>query len=320
MRRIILVIFCLMTTLSITSIVYASDTDTNADMLQIRSGNTYGLEFIIIPNDTSQYKYLFKYPVTAFTLLYQHNTSTLTRISSRNLKFGNIGSDILLLNKIAGCEDLADEVIGKDEFDIEARKPKIVSRLQGCLLKLKEEYMQYLNGVNGTYKFIAGDYKYRYGTPSGYSNTVRVSKPDDICNTISKDSYDLDKRILTIRPIYTTRVWWGRLIKDNYDKKYKKDYPSMKVALNLEDAKKIFSGEGRTCTVTILEVKTKYGTLTGRGTGGATDYLQNIEILNMKTLFYRYKSIDGNHLPIIDEFNKPVLIIDIESNSNRPLS
>lgn len=304
----IIILLVIILCLAFYTISYAYDKDTNAFLLKyIDNSVTY---YLIAPKDVSEYKYLFKYPITSLGLLFMWQ-KYLPDLTCKQLKtFSNHGY-AFNLNKVVGFEDIAAELSAADEFGIESRKKEAMSRLMNCNQNYHKEYLKYLNKNSGIYAFMLGRFNQSRHL-EGYNKGVSYSEIADIWTVIRKDDYDFDNSTLRVdllpqtSPLaapYKMRYLQKSQVNGRRTRSGFPDYS--KIKLSIEDAKKLFKGQEETYAATILEVK-----LTDGFYRSGDDVVQNFEIHKITKVFIR-KTPEGDE--------KPVLFIEIKSSPKLPL-
>ncbi len=302
----------------------SGDTDFNADLVMFYERDEH---YIIIPKNTEGYNYIFKYPFTSFAFLNTFNEDKIMKLTVKDFKRGSLDDinyyNTLSYNKIVGFEDMADKMQNMDEFEIQSMKKEIIGKLLDCYKKHRIEYNKFLKGINGTYTIRIGQFGQRKAVddyPKSLHNTVKTAYISGYYVDIRRDSYNFDKKILSITTLAPHSCYQGSGWEERYGDKFFSKYSALsktnrnakfpkhiKVNLGIDDAKTIFGGNDKTYVGSILEIKLRDGYFGKFGWGAA---VQDFDIKRIRKLFYRENQ----------QWNNPTLIIDVESSRRDPLS
>lgn len=283
--------------------------DANSSLKAYSFGyNTYN---VLVPLDIEDYKYLFHNMPTGF-LFANINPYKIRSMTVKDLKSGSFGDfdsyNVLKFQNIVGMEQIASEITSMDMFGVEENKNKIIDSLLRCQEMYKNEYDKYLSN------------RYRFNAFSGETNSkyFKIDKKY-IVGYGYPYSYDFDKKILSMKffnpeSTYNSPFSWEKQYINKYDKKYNwnrkiVEFPeTLKISLNVDDAKKIFQGDAEIITETIYDVSMSRGFIGSSGT--ITSLIQDMNIRRIIRKFYRGDINNSDSL----------VVIEIKSSRAKPMN
>lgn len=287
---------------------------------------------LIIPNNfKEQFPFLSHYPLTAFLFVNKFNERSISQIKVETLKKGSLGVfyddyDVYKFDKIKGFESMAEELKTLDEFAIETKRIEIITKLQNCYANYKKDYIKFLTGQNGTYRFKMGMFMLRSNENTVMNNALGVEGPIMYCPSVTfaeiyKKDYSFDNKVLKIDTFVPRGIYQGNGWEYFYTAKFRQfcqgstprrqdcQFPeSFSIPVSIDNAKKIFGPPGKTYCETVFEVIPRNGFM-GYNGGSYIDLIQNFDI--KKIIKYFYNESTG--------MVEPALIIEIESTKNKPL-
>lgn len=295
----------------------------NAKLVKYIVGyNTY---WLLLPDNIDEYKYLGKYPFTAFLFVNWFNETKLDQIPVKTLMQGSLapGGDfyyILAFGKIEGFQDTADRIKNLDEFEMSSKKNEVIAKLKECYRNYLEDYKKYLRGNNGYYVFKNGKYPRDTTTelteyPHGTWTSVRMAGIDYQWSTVSRDDYSFDKQAITLEllgPIANSGMEESGMWESEYERRFYQNHQNglpkkITVPMVMDDAKKLFGSEKEAFCQSLLAVQPKFGFFGNSGT--ITQMVTNFGILKIgKTCFRKDTG-----------FESPVLMFEIGSTPAKPL-
>jgi hypothetical protein len=324
---------------------FASESFTNAKLVNYNFGRYHFNYFLIIPDNLSEYEYLSHNPFTAFMFLEYYDKDKIAELTVKELKSRSLGGpdsccvddgffDALNLDKIKGFEDIAEALADYNEFDIAEKKDQILSKLVDIYGKYKEEHNRYLQGFEGTYTFRKANLKHStLKKLKEYNETIEIIEPNPMSfyERIDIKNYDFDQKLFNIdvlRPKSkrSSQGWEYHYVKDfkkkygklEYQKKpflYNIDFPeNIKIPMTLKDAKKIFPEDDRVLCETILTVTPEEGSF---GYPGASFFVMTsrFSIKKVTKNYYKRKDWSNKEQKFIED---PVFTIELKSKENRP--
>lgn len=324
---------------------FASASSTNAKLVNYIFGRYNYNFFLIIPDNLTEYEYLSHYPFTSFMFLNYYDEEKIAKLTVNELKSLSLGGtdsccvgdgfyDALKFDKIKGFEDVAEDLISYNEFDIAERKDEILSKLIELYGKYKDDYNRYLQGFTGTYKFKKANLKHStLKKLKDYNETVEINEPnpESFHERIDIKDYDFDEKLFKIRLLYPNSKRSSQGWEYHYVKEFKKKYGALEylnkpvlynidfpeeiqVPMSLNDAKKIFPDEDKVFCETILTVTPEEGAF---GYPGASFFVMtsNFNIKKITKNYYKRKNWSEQEQKFIGD---PVLTIELMSKENQP--
>ena len=319
---------------------------TNAKLVNYIFGRYDYSFFMIIPDNIEEYPFLGHYPFTAFMFLNYYDKEKLANLTVKELKSRSLAGadsccandafyDVLKFDKIKGFEDIAEELIHLDEFDIAARKKEILYKLTEIYGQYKDDFNKYLQGFNGTYRFRKGKLRLSsWNRLKEYNENVEINEPTawSFYEQIDVKDYDFDKKLFKIESLspisrrssngweyHYTRYFkerYGHLKYRNHPTLYNIDFPQeIQIPLQLKDAEKIFRN-GRVFCETLLTVRPEEKAF---GYSGNAFFVMtsNFKIIKINKNYYNEKYWSKEEEKFIGD---PILTIELESEENRPLN
>lgn len=297
-------------------------TSPNAKLVRYAVGyNTY---WLLIPDNIVEYKYLAKYPFTAFLFINWFNETKIDQLSVTTLMKGSLVPSgdfyyILAFDKIEGFRDTAEKIKNLDEFGMSDKKIEVITKLKECYRNYLEEYNKYLKGVNGHYVFKNGKFSNSRTImseyPHGLYTAVTTDKINQAASTVSRSDYNFDSKTITLEllgPIANSGMedegMWERQYRSKFYENHKTNLPeNITVPMSIDDAKKLFGNEDKAFCVSYLAVKPRFGFFGYVGT--ITQRVMNFDVLKIGKKCFRKDT----------GWESPVLMFEITSTPGKPL-
>jgi hypothetical protein len=324
----------------------ASASSPNANIVNYKFGRYDYNFFLIIPDNLTEYKYLSHNPFTSFMFLNYYNEEKIAKLTVKELKSRSLGGpdsgfigngfyEVLKFDKLKGFEDIAEDLINFNEFDIAERKDEILSKLVELYGKYKADFKGYLEGFDGTYQFRKGNLKHStLNKLKEYNEKVKSREPNprSFYQRTDINDYNFDEKFFKIDLLNPKSKRSSQGWEYHYLKKFKRKYGSLeyqnnpilynidfpeeiRLPMSLEDAKKIFPIEDNVFCETILTVTPEKGAF---GYQGASFFVMtsNFNIKKITKKYYNQKNWSDEEQKFIGD---PVLTIELKSKENQPL-
>lgn len=326
---------------------FSSQNMTNARLVNYTFGRFQYSYYLLIPDNIQEYTYLSNYPLTAFIFLYYYDKNKIANLTVKELKSRSLGNsysdftnnnfyDVLMYDKLKGFEKIAEYLIKMDEFQIAENKSDIIAELLIVYENYRNEYLMYLKGIEGTYKFRTCNFDIQFSNKlEEYSGNVKKNElpPRSYYDIVDIKDYDLDKQVFsieTLAPISTrglsTKAWEYHYKKKIGDRHKNVNlvkssilqnivFPDeLRIHLSVTDAKKLLKRKDKLYCETILTVKPEKGIFGYEGNA----FLIMTSNFNILKITKNYHS--GRAWSPVDEkfIEEPIYSIQFESNEENP--